>query len=330
MKYKSVVVTGRGGPEMLQVVENELRPPRPGEARIKIQAAPVCQDDVADRRGTRPFPARIPFTPGYASLGVVDAVGDGVARVSVGDRAAALTRFGGYAEYLYWDAEQLVHAPDGLDPARAVVLILNYLVPMQVMHRMVRVKPGDKALIVGASGGVGAAFMELGKLAGLKMYGLASKSKHYILESYGVTPIDYRSQDFVRVIRAAEPDGIDTVFNGMGEEYFERGLRVLRRGGVLAHYGGPASFTRFLLLVFKMGLYNLLPNGKKIEAFGTHTGDISRFEDDWNYLFQLLAEGKIDPIIQQKFPLLEAARANELLESGRVVGNLVLLSPELL
>jgi NADPH:quinone reductase-like Zn-dependent oxidoreductase len=329
-KYKSVIVTERGGPEVLQIVENELRSPSAGEARIKILATPVVQDDVAVRVGNRPFLARPPFIPGYSFLGVVDAIGEKVENVAVGDLVAALTNFGGHAEYIYWDAKQLVHVPAGLDPAEAVVLILNYLVPLQVMHTVVQVKPGDKVLIIGASGGTGTAFLDLGRLAGLNMYGLASKKKHQVLESFGAMPIDYLTQDFVDVLCEAEPEGIDYVFNGMGEEYFERGLKVLRRGGVLVHYGGPQSFSRFLLLVVKIILYNLLPNGKKIKGYGTHTGDIAQFEGEWKKLFQLLGENKIRPIIAEKFPLLEAKKANELLESGQVVGNIVLVAPELI
>ena len=328
VKYKSVVVTERGGLEVLKIVENDLRPPSAGEARIRILATPVVQDDVAVRVGNRPFLAKPPFIPGYSFLGVVDAVGKEVDHVAAGDLVAALTNFGGHAEYIYWDAKQLVHVPAGLDPAEAVVLILNYLVPLQVMHTVVQVKPGDKVLIIGASGGTGTAFLDLGRLAGLKMYGLASKKKHQVLESFGFTPIDYQSQDFVEVLREAEPEGIDYVFNGMGEEYFERGLKVLRRGGVLVHYGGPQSFSRFLLLVVKIILYNLLPNGKKIKGYGTHTGDIAQFEEEWKKLFQLLGENKIEPIIAEKFPILEARKANELLESGHVVGNIVLVAPE--
>ena len=328
VKYKSVVVTERGGPEVLKIVENELRPPPAGEARIKILATPVVQDDIAVRVGNRPFLAKPPFIPGYSFLGLVDAVGKEVENVAVGDLVAALTNFGGYAEYIYWDAKQLVHVPAGLDPAEAVVLILNYLVPLQVMHTVVQVKPGDRVLIIGASGGVGTAFLDLGRLAGLKMYGIASKKKHQILESFGATPIDYQTQDFVEFLREAEPEGIDYVFNGMGEEYFERGLKVLRRGGILVHYGGPQSFSRFLLLVVKFILYNLLPNGKKIKGYGTHTGDIAQFEGEWKKLFQLLGENKIKPIIVEKFPILEARKANELLESGQVVGNIVLVAPE--
>ena len=329
MKYKSVVVTGRGGPEMLQVVENELRPPEAGKAQIRILATPVCQDDIAGRRGTRPFLAKIPFVPGYSVLGVVEAIGEGVTRVAVGDRVAALTNFGGYAEYIDWDADQLIHVPEHLDPAEAAVLILNYLVPMQLLHTVVQVQPGDKILIIGASGGVGTAFLNLGRVANLTMYGIASASKHDIVEKYGAIPIDYRSQDFVEVLRAAEPAGIDYVFNGMGHEYAGRGLQVLRRGGAFVHYGGPQNFGGFVLLVLKFGWYTLVPNGKKIKAYGTHTGDLTQFEEDWNQLFSLLEKGKINPVIEQKYPLLEAARANERLESGRVVGNLVLERPEL-
>lgn len=330
MKYKSVIVTKRGGPEVLQVIENDLRPPSAGEARIRILVTPVCQDDIAARIGNRPFLPKIPFVPGYTILGVVDAIGEGVTNVAVGDHVAALTNLGGYAEYIFGGEEQLVHVPTTLDPAEAAVLILNYLVAYQVLHRVAKVKPDDKVLIVGASGGVGTAFLQLGKLANLRMYGLASRSKHSALTEYGATPIDYRTQDFVKVIRHAEPEGIDFVFNGMGEEYCERGLAVLRRGGALVHYGGPQSFSRFLLLMAKFILYNLLPNGKSIKGYGTHRGDINRFKEDWAKLFQLLEEGKIKPVIAEKFPILEAAQANALLESGQVVGNIVLLAPELL
>ena len=330
MKYKSVIVTKRGCPEVLQVVENDLHLPSAGEARIRILATPVCQDDIATRVGNRPFLPKVPFVPGYSILGVVDAIGEGVANITVGDRVAALTNLGGYAEYIFLDEEQFVHVPTTLDPAEAVVLILNYVVAYQALHRLARVKPDDKVLIIGASGGVGTAFLQLGKLANLKMYGIASLSKHDVLTEHGATPIDYHTQDFVEVIRQAEPNGIDFVFNGMGEEYIDHGLAVLRRGGALVHYGGPQSFSRFLLLMTKFILYNLLPNGKAIKGYGTHRVDRRLLMEDWAKLFKLLEEGKIKPIITKRFPILEAAKANELLESGKVTGNIVLLAPELL
>jgi NADPH:quinone reductase len=330
MKYKSVIVTQRGGPEGIQIVENDLRPPIVGEAQIRIFATPVCQDDVAIRVGNRPFLKKPPFVPGYTFIGVVEAIGEGVTSVKVGDRVAALTNYGSHAEVVYWDANELVHVPESLDPAEAVTLILNYLVAYQNLHRVVRVKPGDKVLLIGASGGVGTAFLQLGRLAGLKMYGLASPSKHHILTRYGATPIDYHTQDFVEVIRQAEPGGLEFVFNGMGEEYIRRGMAVLRRGGVLVHYGAPQSFTGFLLLLVQIILFSLLPDGKTIKGYGTHRLGVDLFKEDWTALFKLLGEGKIKPVIAKKFPILQAAQAYALLESGQVTGNLVLLAPELL
>ena len=152
-----------------------------------------------------------PFVAGYSILGVVDAIGEGVTEFVAGDRVVALTTFGGHAEHIYLEAKKLVHVSAMLDPAEAVVLILNYLVAYQVLHRIAKVKPGDKTLIIGASGGVGTAFVQLGGLAGLVVYGLASRSKHAALAELGAIPIDYREQDFVRVIREAEPDGLDFV-----------------------------------------------------------------------------------------------------------------------
>lgn len=327
MHYKSVVVTERGGPDVLKTTDNELRPPAPGEARIKIMVTPVCRDDVAVRRGTRPFLAKTPYVPGYSIVGEVDVVGAGVTSVVPGDRVAALTQFGGYAEYIYWDAAEVMPVPTTLDPAEAVVLILNYLTAYQALHRAAQVQAGDKVLIVGASGGVGTAFLQLGKVAGLQMYGLASAAKHDTVRENGATPIDYQTQDFVDVIRQAEPAGLDFVFNGMGEEYCEPGLAVLRRGGVLVHYGGPQSFAHFLRLMVKLIFYNVLPNGKRIKGYGTHRGEIEPFREDWSTLFQLLEEGKIRPVIAAKYPLLEAAQANALLERGSVAGNVILAAP---
>lgn len=332
MKYKSIIVTRRGGPEVLCIVENELREPSPHEVRIKALAVPVCLPDVTARYGQTPFCPKVPFAPGYAVIGMVDAIGKDVINVSVGDRVAALTAYGSYAEYVYWDAENLIPVPSTLDPAKAIPLILNYIVAYQILHRWAKVKAGDKILIIGASGGIGTAFLQLGKLADLKMYGIASQNKHSILAEYGATPIDYRSQDFVEVIRKAEPEGLDAAFDGMSGDYFSRGYSLLRRGGKLVGYGNPLSTSGMLKFFGQIILFNLLPNGKSAAPYSTGISRWNRrpFLEDWATLFKLLEEGKIDPVIAARFPILEAAKANALLESGQVVGNIVLLAPELL
>jgi NADPH:quinone reductase-like Zn-dependent oxidoreductase len=339
MKYKSVIATKTGGPEVLQVVENDLRPPSKGEARIQILASAVCRLDVTARRGDAlysgtPLGQKIPFVPGYAVIGDVEAVGEDVTEAAVGDRVGALTVVGGYSEYLYWQSDRLIPVPTKLDPAEAVTLILNYIVAYQALHRSAKVKTGEIALIIGASGGIGTALLQLSRLAGLKMYGIASKSKHPILNEYGATPIDYHTQDFVEVIRQVEPDGVDAVLDGMMRlNTIRRSLTLLRRGGRLVSFGEPAGLPDLFRILGTFAAANLLPNGKSFKLYGTSfyfMGDKRPFLEDWATLFKLLEEGKIKPVIAKKFPILEAVQANELLESGQMTGNVVLTAPELL
>ncbi len=164
------------------------------------------------------------------------------------------------------------------------------------------------------------------------MYGIASKSKHAILTEYDAIPIDYRTQDFVTLIKRAEPDGLNAVFDGIGGDYIQRGFSLLRRGGVYVGYANPLAFSRMLRFLGQVVLLNLLPNGRSARYYGTGISRFNRrpFLEDWATLFQLLEEGKIKPVIMKKYSILEAAQANALLESGQVIGNIVLIAPELL
>jgi len=340
MKYKRVIATKLGSPEVLQVIEDDLREPAAGEARIKVLAASVSRPDITVRTGKSlysgtPLGHKPPFTPGYAIIGVVDAVGEGVKEVGPGDRVGALTVVGGYSEYLYWRSDRLIPVPEDVNPGEAVPLILNYIVAYQTMHRSAQVKAGEKALIIGASGGIGTALLQMGRLTGLHMNGMASQSKHAILVEFGATPIDYRTQDFVEVIRQAEPQGIDVVLDGMMRpDTMRKALSLLRRGGRMVSFGEPAGGLPALLRV--LGIFmavNLLPNGKSLKLYGTSAFSMNGYKsllEDWATLFRLLQEGKIKPIIERKYPILEAAQANSLLESGNVIGNVVLVSPELM
>jgi NADPH:quinone reductase-like Zn-dependent oxidoreductase len=330
--YRSVLLTRKGPPEVLQVVESELRDPAPGEARIKIQATGVGRTDVVMRRGYYIYAPKIPFVPGYEIVGIVDAVGTGVTQVAVGDRVAALTVYGGYAEYIYRSVDELVRIPASLDAAEAVTLILNYVTAYQMLHRSAKVQAGQTVLMTGASGGVGTALLQLGQLAGLKMYGTASPSRHHLLQELGAIPIDYRTQDFVDIIQQHEPAGVEFVFEGLGGSYIRRGFSVLKRGGKLIAYGN-SGFTTLLRDLAQVQLEHWWPNGKSGEFYGItalYRKNKTLFLADLPVLFTLLEEGKLKPFIGKKFPLLEAAQANALLESGQVSGKIVLLAPDLL
>jgi NADPH:quinone reductase-like Zn-dependent oxidoreductase len=327
MKYRSVVAKKRGGPEVLKVIENDLRPPNSDQVRIQVLAAPVSLPDVEARQGRSPFKLKTPFVPGYAVIGIVDAVGTNTKNVKAGDRVASLTVSGGYSEYCFLSENQLIPVPPAVDPVAAAPLILNYIVAYQTMYRFARIKENDQIVIIGASGGIGTAFLQLGALAELKMYGLASKSKHQVLVDYGATPIDYHTQDFVQVIREAEPQGIEAVFDGIGGDYIQRSFPLLKRGGTYVGYANPLNFPRMISFLSRVALYHFLPNGRSAKYYGTGSSRLNRqpFLEDWATLFGLLAEGKINPIIAATYPLTEAAQANQLLESGKVIGNIVLV-----
>ncbi len=333
MKYQNVVVTQRGGPQVLKIVENELRPPAAREVRIKVLATAVGRTDINYRYGYSPFSPKVPYVPGYEMMGIVDAVGEGVTRVKADDHVAALTGHGGYSEVIYLREEHLVPVPATLDPAAVATLVLNYVSAYQMLHRVARVKSGDKVLINGASGGVGTALIDLGRLAGLKMFGTASPEKHAVLTKFGVIPIDYHTADVARVIRQSEPDGLDFMFDGIGDREMDLGLSLLRRGGKLVTYPAPTSLWWMVQNAVKLAWVNLAPNGKSAEFYGIYAlylRDKKPFMEDLPVLFKMLQDGGIHPVITARFPILEARKANELLESGQVVGNVVLLAPELL
>ena len=148
--------------------------------------------------------------------------------------SGSCTDGGAYAEYVCLPASDFVAVPDGVDPAAAVCLVANYITAANMMHRIAKVQAGERVLVHGAAGGVGTALLELGRSAGLTIYGTASKPKHGVVEALGATPIDYRNEDFVERIRELTGDGVDVVFDPIGgARQLRRSYRALRRGGRL-------------------------------------------------------------------------------------------------
>src|SRR4051794_22358050 len=154
---KRVVVDHFGGPEVLRVVEEDDPAPGPGEVRVRVLAAGVSLTDAQLRAGTYLGVPRPPFTPGYEVVGVVDKLGQGAARLHVGDGVAALTVYGGYAEYVCVPEAEAVEVPEGLDPAEVVSIVLTYGTAYQMLHRSAHVQTGESVLVHGAAGRVGVA-----------------------------------------------------------------------------------------------------------------------------------------------------------------------------
>ena len=171
MKYRHVVVRHTGGPEVLQIAEDELPAPISGQVLVKILAADVGFSDVNIRRGRYPGGPRPPFTPGYAIVGVVERLGPDASGLEAGQAVAALTFYGGFSQYIVLPVQELYPVPAGVDPGEAVTLVFNYVAAYQMLHRVAHVAAGQRILVHGAAGGLGTAFLELGHLAGLEMYG---------------------------------------------------------------------------------------------------------------------------------------------------------------
>jgi NADPH:quinone reductase len=345
VRHTRIIVSHYGGPDELRVVEEECPEPKHGEVRVRVLAAGVSLPDVMMREGIHPETPRVPFTPGWDLVGVVDRLGDGVSGIEPGQIVAALPISGAYAEFVCLPQRELVPVPPGLDPAEAVSVILNYITAYQMLHRSAKVKPGQRALIHGAAGGVGTALLQLGRLAGLEMYGTCSSRGASAVSELGGVPIDYQQQDFVKEIHRLTGDGVDVVFDGIGGAHIWRSRTALRPGGRVVAYGLTGSLEGGRLAsgrsggrhrfrpVAIFGVYIaggwLLPGRRRVVPYSIQWLERVKpawFRQDLIALFDLLRQQKIRPLIAGRFPLGEARHAHELLGKGGVVGKIVLVA----
>jgi NADPH:quinone reductase-like Zn-dependent oxidoreductase len=347
MKHTRIVVTRYGGPDALRAVEEECPEPGPGEVRVRVEAAGVSLPDVMAREGVHPETPTVPFTPGWDLVGVVDRVGEGVAGVELGQRVTALPIHGAYAEYVCLPASELVAVPSQLDAAEAVSLVLNYVTAYQMLHRSAKVKPGQRALVHGAAGGVGTALLQLGRLAGQELYGTCSARGAEAVSALGAVPVDYRGRDFVEEIRRLTGDGVDAVFDPIGGAHLWHSRKALRPGGTVVGYGlitsirgdglasarpgrrqryrGSATFAAYIAAGW------LLPGRRRVVPYSIQTLKRLRpnlFRQDLTALLELLRREQIRPIVAQRFPIAEARQAQEHLAKGGVTGKVVLVSGE--
>ena len=345
MNHRRIVVTHYGGLDALQVVEEERPEPKDGEVRLRVLAAGVAMPDIMAREGIHPETPRVPFTPGWDLVGEVDRLGNGVSGIEPGRIFAAMPIHGAYAEFVCLPQSELVPVPQGLDAAEAVSLVLNSVTAYQMLHRSAKVKQGQRVLIHGASGGVVTALLQLGRLAGLEMYGTCSSRAAPAVSSLGGVPIDYRAQDPVKETLRLTGKGVDAVFDPFGGAHLWHSREALRPGGRVVGYGNTTSLRGEGLGSERTGRRNrlhgipiyalyiaggwLLPGRKRIVPYSIQTLKRLKpalFRQDLTALFDLLRQQKIKPIIAQRFPLAEARRAQEMLGKGGVTGKIVLVT----
>jgi NADPH:quinone reductase-like Zn-dependent oxidoreductase len=211
-------------------------------------------------------------------------------------------------------------------------MILNYVTAYQMLNRVAHATKSQRILIHGAAGGVGTALLQLGSIDGLTMYATASKPKHQVISSFGGVPIDYRDEDVPRRIRELTGDGVDSIYDAVGGLNWLQSYRLLRKRGTLVCYGVSAAVTggklvgalSFLLL----SVLSAIPDGRKCVWYnitGLRKQHPDWFRQDLTFLFGLLAQRKLHPVIAARLPLREAAQANEWIEQSKFSGKIVLL-----
>jgi NADPH:quinone reductase len=326
--YRAVMVTKKGGPEVLQVVELPVEHPAAGQVLVRVRAAGVGSTDLLMIAGNYLYAPNIPMVPGYEIAGVVEEIGAGVTGLKVGQRVAALTVYGGFAELLLRNADEFIPIPDGVSDRDAAAVILNYVTAWQMIHRFAKVQPGETALVTGAAGGVGTAALQLLKLAGVKAYGAASARKHDVVRSLGATPIDYQAGPLDKLTRTLVPTGVDYAFDAVGGANIGPCIGATRRGGMVVGFGFVGAAGNFAKVAMFANIFvGARLRGRRGKFYGItqiYRKDHGPLREDLPKIFVLLIEKKIDPLVTRTFPLLEARKAMEVLQAGSVEGKIVL------
>ncbi len=323
--------------------EQTIPEPGPGEARIKVIAAGTGFTDTMIRRGRYPdFKGPLPFTPGCDLVGIVEKIGPGVAAPNENQMVADLCVVGGYAQYAIRPTRLLVPVPNGIDPAEAVCLPLAYLTAFQMLTRYRQLPRGATILVVGASGTVGTALLDLARYLGLKAIGTCSAANLPVVERMGATAIDYRAGDFVAPVRqltAGRPGGagVDAAFDAIGGAHFDRSFACLAPGGLLVGYGSQTmAVGREGLLAAGLGLARLtlwnklsfILRGRRA-LFCSITARRSthpeEFKADMVTLLELVRGSAISPVVIDRLPLAAASEVHARIDAGGFGGKIVLL-----
>lgn len=331
-----------GGPEVLTLAEFPTPEPGPGEVQVHLKAAALNRLDLWVRAGWKGIRLEYPHIPGADGAGEVTALGPGVGRVSVGDRVVinsnlscgkcqfciagmdnrcekwglvGETRRGTYAEYVVVPSENVTILPEGYDEHAAAAAALVFHTAWHSLVKRGNVRPGESVLIIGASGGVNTAAIQIAKLCGARVYVVGSKFKKLELaESLGADFLIDRSKEenwSKTVYQLTRKQGVDVVVDNVGTT-FPLSLRAARRGGrvlTVGNTGGP-----------KVEIDNRYIFAKHLSLIGSTMGTRA----DYTEVMGLIFEGRLHPVLDKAFPLAEAELAHRRLEAGEQLGKITL------
>lgn len=320
---KAVRVHKYGGPEVLAVEEIPVPEPRPGQARVKIEAIGINYIDIYQRTGL--YPLQTPFTLGREAAGTVDAVGPNATEVKVGDRVAYAMEPGAYAEYAVVPAWKLVPVPAKIDSRSAAATMLQGMTAHYLAHSTYPLKEGETALVHAAAGGVGLLLIQIAKMCGARVIGTVStEAKAQLAREAGADEVIlYTQTDFLgEVKKLTDGSGVHVVYDSVGVTTFDKSLNCLRPRGCLALFGqssGPVPAFDLGKLATMGSLFVTRP------TLLHYMSDRSELLGRANQLFEWIASGRLKLRIDRSFTLAEAAHAHRLLEGRKTTGKLVLV-----
>lgn len=319
---KAILVSQCGGPDQLQVHDIPVPKPGSGQALVRVMHSGVNFIDIYFRIGL--YKADLPFTPGMEASGVVEAVGEGVTEIAVGDHVAYAMCRGSYAEYAVVPAWQLVKVPTGLPLDMAAGAMLQGMTAHYLTHSTYPLKETDTALIHAAAGGAGLLTVQMAKMCGARVIGtVGSKAKAELARQAGADEVIlYDEVEFdVEVKRLTAGKGVDVVYDSVGASTFQKSLNSLRPRGMMVSFGnasGAVPAVEPLLLNQKGSLFLTRP------TLAHHCQD--RQELLWRAgdVLGWIASGKLSLHIDKTYPLEAAGTAHEDLASRRTTGKLLL------
>jgi NADPH2:quinone reductase len=320
---KAIRVHQYGGPEVLKYEDVPLPQPGPGEARVKIEAAGVNYIDIYHRTGL--YKGSLPLTLGMEGAGVVDAVGPGVSDLRVGDRVAYAMSQGAYAEYAVVAAWKLVPVPSNIETRTAAAAMLQGMTAHYLTHSTYAIKRGDTALVHAAAGGVGLLLTQMAKRLGARVFGTVStEAKAALARDAGADEIIlYTRTDFEAAVKQLTGgQGVNVVYDSVGQATFDKSLNCLKPRGYLALFGqssGPVAPFDPGLLAVKGSLFLTRP------TLANHAATREELLQRAGDIFQWIAAGQLKLRIEKTFPLAEAAEAHRQLAGRKTTGKVLLI-----
>lgn len=321
---KTVIIEKFGGPEELKIVDMEVGEPGPGEIRIRHERIGLNFIDVYQRTGL--YALDLPHALGMEGAGVVEAVGEGVTHLKVGDRAAyAAMPPGSYSEARVMPAKHVAPLPDEISFTTAAAMMLQGMTVEYLFHRTTPIKPGDTVLFHAAAGGVGLIACQWAKSEGITLIGTAGSDEkcHEARANGAAHCINYREENFVeRVRELTDGKGVDVVMDGVGADTFTGSLDCLKPLGMMISFGNASG------AVPPFSLAELASRGSlKITrpTLFTHIAEHETCMAMANRLFEKVSSGAVKIHVDQRFPLDAIAEAHRLLEARKTTGSTVLI-----